>query len=111
MINVDEDAELQSVIIDVISAIMMVRSMVILIVDCCTDPDGIQLPYWLAGRDRLEYTCRLFTRAPDRHHRLSNNLWFFLRCFFIGAWFARAPHYIGVVTRYAIGKLFLKLLR
>ena len=31
--------------------------------------------------------------------------------FFIGAWFARAPHYMGVVTRYAIGKLFLKLLR
>ena len=31
--------------------------------------------------------------------------------FLIGAWFARAPHYIGVVTRYAIGKLFLKLLR
>lgn len=31
--------------------------------------------------------------------------------FFIGAWLARAPHYMGVVTRYAIGKLFLKLLR
>jgi hypothetical protein len=31
--------------------------------------------------------------------------------FLIGAWFARAPHYMGVVTRYAIGKLFLKLLR
>jgi hypothetical protein len=31
--------------------------------------------------------------------------------FLIGAWFARAPHYMRVVTRYAIGKLFLKLLR
>ena len=30
--------------------------------------------------------------------------------FLIGAWLARAPHYMGVVTRYAIGKLFLKLL-
>jgi len=31
--------------------------------------------------------------------------------FLIGAWLARAPHYMGVLTRYATGKLFLKLLR
>ncbi|MDD5168646.1 MAG: hypothetical protein PHN75_07500 [Syntrophales bacterium] len=31
--------------------------------------------------------------------------------FLIGAWLARAPHYMTVVTRYAIGKLFQKLLR
>jgi len=31
--------------------------------------------------------------------------------FFVGAWLARAPHYMGVVTRYAVGKLFRKLLR
>ena len=31
--------------------------------------------------------------------------------FFIGAGLAHAPHYMGVLTRYAIGKLFLKLFR
>ena len=31
--------------------------------------------------------------------------------FLIGAWLARAPHYMEVMTRHAIGKLFLKLLR
>ncbi|SEM45241.1 hypothetical protein SAMN04489760_11640 [Syntrophus gentianae] len=31
--------------------------------------------------------------------------------FFAGAWLARAPHYMGVVTRYALGKLFMKFLR
>jgi hypothetical protein len=30
--------------------------------------------------------------------------------FLIGAWIARAPHYMGVLTRYAMGKLFQKLL-
>jgi len=30
--------------------------------------------------------------------------------FFVGAWLARAPHYMGVMTRYAVGKLFRKLL-
>jgi hypothetical protein len=34
MINLDEDAGLQSVIIDVISAIMMIRTMAILIAGC-----------------------------------------------------------------------------
>jgi len=31
--------------------------------------------------------------------------------FFVGAWLARAPHYMGIVTRYAVGKLFRNLLR
>jgi len=31
--------------------------------------------------------------------------------FFIGALLARAPHYTGLMTKYAIGKLFLKLSR
>jgi hypothetical protein len=30
--------------------------------------------------------------------------------FFAGAWLARTPHYMGLLTRYAIGKLFRKLL-
>jgi hypothetical protein len=30
--------------------------------------------------------------------------------FLVGAWLARAPHYLGVLTRYATGKFFLKLL-
>lgn len=31
--------------------------------------------------------------------------------FFVGAWLARAPHYLGLLTRHAIGLLFRKLLR
>lgn len=30
--------------------------------------------------------------------------------FLVGAWLARAPHYLGILTRYATGKLFLRLL-
>ena len=31
--------------------------------------------------------------------------------FFVGAWMARAPHYLGVLGRYATGKLLRKILR
>ena len=31
--------------------------------------------------------------------------------FLVGAWLARAPHYMQIATRYAVGKLFEKLLR
>lgn len=30
--------------------------------------------------------------------------------FLAGAWLARAPHYMGLLTRYAVGALFRKLL-
>jgi hypothetical protein len=29
--------------------------------------------------------------------------------FFAGAWLARAPHYLGILARYALGKFFRKL--
>lgn len=29
--------------------------------------------------------------------------------FLVGAWFAQAPHYMAVLTRYAVGSLFRKL--
>jgi hypothetical protein len=30
--------------------------------------------------------------------------------FFAGAWLARAPHYMGLLTRYALGALFRKVI-
>ena len=31
--------------------------------------------------------------------------------FFVGAWLTRAPHFMGLLTRHAIGVIFRKLLR